>query len=120
MQELGISTIQHIHKEQNRAADKLSKEGTNQILSSELEIMEIPPMYAMKEVEAGMLETTYAKKINYCNSDLNGYHLPQLSYEDRTSSLLHFITFWMNEWNPDLPKKRKKECTLVDIRFVWS
>ncbi|KAF3655885.1 hypothetical protein FXO38_14462, partial [Capsicum annuum] len=67
MQILGAPVLRHTSWEQNKVADLLATEGARGEILDTPQILLVPPMYVNKDIEAGILGTTFPKKVVACN-----------------------------------------------------
>ncbi|KAK4708345.1 hypothetical protein R3W88_029270 [Solanum pinnatisectum] len=79
MLKLKITKVTQVFREQNRAVDKLAKEGTKVAVFDEPNILLVPPMYARRKVETDILGTMYTRLTNNIPSIFQGRDVTQLN-----------------------------------------
>lgn len=71
----GNHSNQSRFREENKVANVLAKERVRHPFLEETSILEVPPMYAIKALEANTLGTIFVRKIDVCNIDNAGQPL---------------------------------------------
>ncbi|KAG5621757.1 hypothetical protein H5410_006975 [Solanum commersonii] len=85
METLEATMLMHIFREQNKVADKLSKEGLKCKVYGDSNFLLVPPVFVNQQVWADTLGTMYSRNINL-NYYVNGPSMSQDSSTSATSS----------------------------------